>query len=482
MASKFVSSITKPTGVAGIAGIISNAVGNVVRQQVSNAVQGSGTSGGSGGTGVTGGNGNGYTGGGTYNPVTGSNTDYYQSAINAAQAGDWNAVDRYLTERERKVQATGQNYGLTSTQIRQQLQEQYGAPQAEYPDFEDFLAQLGADQVSAQTQARIQAAVQQAVNGYNQQIAATNRDSEELARQAYIAKMLGQKNLDQQLSAAGYAGGMADSQRIQTETAYQTNLKDIENQKAETVRQLQQAIQDAQLAGDMQAAQELASYLQTLQSQWLSYVQTQQQRQDSNYWNQQQLQNSNYWNQQQVSADQKNTAYQRAMELLSLGVMPPDDVLSAANLSAAEAAAIRNYYLQQAAPATTVRNSGSGSGGTSGGGGYNNGSLTTEQVQALQRAYGVTADGMWGQNSYAAAGGMSADEAWANYQQQNQAAGSYDALGTAARSLLFSIRSSMRNSGASGLTTQQKANLDAALTKGTITQGEYNYILNTLGY
>ena len=34
----------------------------------------------------------------------------------------------------------------------------------------------------------------------------------------------------------------------------------------------------------------------------------------------------------------------------------------------------------------------------------------------MQEAYGVTADGKWGKNSKAAAGGLSADEAWASYQ------------------------------------------------------------------
>lgn len=76
-------------------------------------------------------------------------------------------------------------------------------PQFEIPSFEEFLSQMGYDQYTDATQQRIQAAVEQAVNNYNAQIEQTNKDSDELARQAYVAKMLGQKNLDQQLSAAG---------------------------------------------------------------------------------------------------------------------------------------------------------------------------------------------------------------------------------------------------------------------------------------
>ena len=44
---------------------------------------------------------------------------------------------------------------------------------------------------------------------------------------------------------------------------------------------------------------------------------------------------------------------------------------------------------------------------------YDNGSLTTAQVKELQRWYGVGADGQWGAGSKKAAGGRTADEAWA---------------------------------------------------------------------
>lgn len=286
-------------------------------------------------------------------------------------------------------------------------------PEVEIPSFEEFLEQTGYDQYSEATQQRIQAAVEQAVNNYNAQIDQTNQDTEELARQAYIAKMLGQKNLDQQLSAAGYAGGMADSQRIQTETNYENNLQELENQRLKVVAELERAIRDAQLSGDLQAAQELQAYLQAMQSNWMSYVQNQQAIQNNNYWNQQQLN----LNRQQSSAQQADTAYSRAMQLLGMGIMPGSDVLSQAGLSTQEAEAIRSGILgETAGTGTTVAAAPSGRTSAvrsaSGGGSYNNGSLTAAQVRQLQEALGVTADGMWGKNSTAASGGLTADEAW----------------------------------------------------------------------
>lgn len=58
-----------------------------------------------------------------------------------------------------------------------------------------------------------------------------------------------------------------------------------------------------------------------------------------------------------------------------------------------------------------------GSSGGYSGSGYNNGGLTADQVRQMQEYYGTTADGLWGANSAAAAGGMSAAEAWNAYRE-----------------------------------------------------------------
>lgn len=48
---------------------------------------------------------------------------------------------------------------------------------------------------------------------------------------------------------------------------------------------------------------------------------------------------------------------------------------------------------------------------------YSNGKLTNEQVKQLQKYYGVSQDGKWGTNSKKAAGGLTADQAWAKYSK-----------------------------------------------------------------
>ena len=65
----------------------------------------------------------------------------------------------------------------------------------------------------------------------------------------------------------------------------------------------------------------------------------------------------------------------------------------------------------------TAKTSSKSSGKKSGKSSYSNGSLTNEQVKQLQKYYGVTADGKWGTNSKKAAGGLTADQAWAKYSK-----------------------------------------------------------------
>ncbi len=363
--------------------------------------------------------------------AAGGGTDWssqMQSAMDRGASAD--VVEYLMNQRNNKIAANQAHYdalGISGNDSISQAAQQYidqkrqEEQAAQYGSFEDFLAGTGYDQYAEQTQAAIKAAVQNAVNGYRGQIDTTNQDSDKLARQAYIAKMLGQKNLGQQMAVNGYAGGMADSQRIATETDYQNQLSEIEKQRLATVKELESAITNAQLTGDMQTAQELASYLQNIQSQWASYVQSRQQMAQQNYWNQKQLDNQNYWNEQDLAMQNQESARSWAMQQMAKGILPDDETLTAAGIS------------KQAAQQQVALALGENGGGSvqqaiqqmtqqavkkASGGGYNNGSLTSSQVMQLQKALGVTADGMWGRNSQAAAGGMTADQAWAAYQGQ----------------------------------------------------------------
>lgn len=227
--------------------------------------------------------------------------------------------------------------------------------------YSDYIQRVGGDDYQAAVQRAIEAQVQAATDQYNSQIKDAGQDYEEAARRAYVSKMMSQRNMDQELAANGIYGGMADSQRIATETNYENDLTDLTTQYQSTIADLQQAITSAKLAGDAQAAESMASYLSQVQAQYASYLQNER------------------------------------------GIQAEIDMFNR-QMAAQQAQAAQSY-------------SSGGSGYSSGGGGYDNGGLTAAQIMEMQRALGVTADGKWGSQSMAAADGMSAQEAWQAYQQ-----------------------------------------------------------------
>lgn len=104
-----------------------------------------------------------------------------------------------------------------------------------------------------------------------------------------------------------------------------------------------------------------------------------------------------------------------------------DDVISAFD-----------YYYGQGAYDSLYGTGRLTTGGSSGGGStgkkkgsYSNGSLTNQQVKQLQKYYGVSQDGKWGANSKKAAGGLTADQAWAKYQGGGSG-GKYENVGNLA--------------------------------------------------
>jgi len=239
-----------------------------------------------------------------------NNSPTHQAAYQAAQQGDWDrvgtivnglAVDSGYGDGTKSMKDANAYLGELQDEFLYNPNEYYksqyekafgkgswdgnrsgsmglttgsrGNGYGEYGSFRDFVNGMGYDDYEEQTRKYIQAAVDNAVNGYNRQIDTVNRDTQELARQAYIANMMGQKNMDQKLSASGLAGGMADSQRIGLQANYENNLNELEMQRQATVAELQLAIENARLTGDMQTAQELASYLQQVQGQWVNYLQ-----------------------------------------------------------------------------------------------------------------------------------------------------------------------------------------------------------------
>lgn len=166
--------------------------------------------------------------------------------------------------------------GLSAQQAWQQYQQQKQEQQQEtlmpsMMGFEDFYNRMGGADFEKMLRENINASVQQAVNSYEAQKQETEQDAQEMARQAYVAKLLGEKNMAQRLAAGGYAGGMAESAMLESETNYQNNLAEIQRQRQRALDEIQRAIDNARLTGDMEMANQLADYMAQVQSYYSDY-------------------------------------------------------------------------------------------------------------------------------------------------------------------------------------------------------------------
>lgn len=162
--------------------------------------------------------------------------------------------------------------GLSAQQAWQQYQQQkQETMMPEMMGFEDFYNRMGGADFEKMLRENINASVQQAVNSYEAQKQETEQDAQEMARQAYVAKLLGEKNMAQRLAAGGYAGGMAESAMLESETNYQNNLAEIQRQRQRALDEIQRAIDNARLTGDMEMANQLADYMAQVQSYYSDY-------------------------------------------------------------------------------------------------------------------------------------------------------------------------------------------------------------------
>ena len=187
----------------------------------------------------------------------GTKADGLWGQNSTAAAGGLNAQQAWQQYQQQKQQ-----------QAQQQMQETL---MPSMMGFEDFYNRMGGADFEKMLRENINASVQQAVNSYEAQKQETEQDAQEMARQAYVAKLLGEKNMAQRLAAGGYAGGMAESAMLESETNYQNNLAEIQRQRQRALDEIQRAIDNARLTGDMEMANQLADYMAQVQSYYSDY-------------------------------------------------------------------------------------------------------------------------------------------------------------------------------------------------------------------
>lgn len=239
----------------------------------------------------------------------------------------------------------------------------------------------GQDEAYAKAEAErkkaLDAGIARAGNTIAGQKEGVNQSYSDTLRQLYLQNMLGQKNIGQQLAAQGATGGLAESTLMGMNNNYSQALRETENQRTAALSDLDRQLTDAQLAASIEeatgaanaAVNRSASYMDALkflinsgQADKANYAsvltslmneEDARRAQDMSY--AQYLMN----NQRADASEERQYGYNLASQMMSNGVMPTVETLTAAGIPIADAQAIVSNYQTLAAQAAAQKAAGS---------------------------------------------------------------------------------------------------------------------------
>lgn len=330
--------------------------------------------------------------------AAGASADEVQSLLNQrVQKALQNGYSQYAYD---DVYQNAMNYINRNSQTAQPALD--GNLLQQYMD--DILS--GYDDVLAAQQAASDAAVQQAVNQLDSQRSGIEQSYDDLYRQLYMNRRMAEKNLPQQLAAMGITGGLTESTALGLQTDYNEALRQGEIERLAALSDLDQAISDARLTGDINSAQQAAQIALDRLSTYGSLVaQMQEQQNWLNSFNYQQQQDQlayDQWqqefNRQQLlyELERDDISYDRKLQLAQYLFENTGDAGGFRELGFTDAqiAALQNSYA--AAMQQSVSNSRSYSGGakntSDSGDGYtgNSGSSGSPYVVKVPETYAET--------------------------------------------------------------------------------------------
>ena len=229
----------------------------------------------------------------------------------------------------------GNNASEELEALRRELQQLYGE-QGSY-----------AQALAAQQEAN-RANVQKAVGSLQDQKRDTETSYANMFRQLYLNKMKSQKNIGQQLAAQGKTGGAAESTLLGLDTSYSDALRQGEQGRIGALGDLDRAITDAELTGDIANAELAAANAKERTDSYADVLRDLMDRYD-----QQNAQNTAY---EREDADNARAyAYKTAMQLLQSGSMASDELLESAGISKADAQAMVAAVAAQRAAAVAAQ-------------------------------------------------------------------------------------------------------------------------------
>lgn len=243
----------------------------------------------SGGTSQNGGYANpgygGYTQGGGYTPPSISNgygsrygtdangnQDYSVMIRDAINSGaDAGYVNSLLNQRMQKAQQSGM-YQYVSDDVAKMANEYINNKRYEPNNLYKNMIEQMYSSASAQQETAQRAAIEQAVNDLSGQKTGIVQSYDDLYKQLYLERRRAEKNLPQQLAAMGISGGMSESSALGIQNNYANALLQGEQEKLSTLSDIDRAIADARLTGEIGIAQQAAQLAMDKLSAYGSYV------------------------------------------------------------------------------------------------------------------------------------------------------------------------------------------------------------------
>ena len=274
------------------------------------------------------------------------------AAINQIKAENQQSMQAQQNKIDEQQQMIEELKNLYSNQYTAALAEKESAYNAALAEQQKLFDQQknAYEQALAEQKAAKQAAVDQAVGRLSLQRDNTKTSYADMFRQLYLNRMNNEKNLNQRLAATGQTGGQAESTMLGLATEYENALRQGGVAEQQALSQLDQAMVDAQLPGDISSAEYAADLAQKQTDNYAQVLQNLINRNDT-------------INQQAASiqasqdAANRNYAYQTAMAILQSGSMATDDLLNAAGISKADAATIVATAAAQKKAASTAATS-----------------------------------------------------------------------------------------------------------------------------
>lgn len=145
-------------------------------------------------------------------------------------------------------------YGVSTGSNNNNYQEQVS-----YNPYEEAYkeSQRRYEELEAQIREKNRLAVEQGTNRLNAQKSNINQAADENARQAYVQYMQSQKALPQQLAVQGASGGATETAQLGLQTNYQNNVNSINQNKANRLQEIDNAIVDLQNTGDLSTVEQV---------------------------------------------------------------------------------------------------------------------------------------------------------------------------------------------------------------------------------